>query len=157
MLQVCFYRGSGLSALAVRMDTRRPEQSSSDVPAHCAVSINGILYEMISGGWHARYTTADDLAWSVEVSVQETIAFRAAESWRGAHYGWWVIMLIAIARFFPNRYLSRTRGAQKHICSAFVKSVLEQGGWDCPHWLSEQYAPESPNDLWFALKTNLHC
>ena len=154
MINACFYHGGfSLPALAVRLDTQRQGQPLQDVPAHCALIINETLYEMVSSGWHSRPALPSDLVWSVELSgIDEAKALAAAESWRGARYGWWVDVLIAFSRFIPSRWLSTTRGAQKYICSAFVKYVLEQSCWLCPHWLAEQYVPESPNDLWFALR-----
>ena len=111
---------------------------------------------MVSSGWHSRPALPSDLVWSVELTgLDEGKALSAATAmyYRHARYGWWVDLMIGLSRFVPNRWLSSTRGAQKRICSAFVKSVLEAADWPCPHWLAEQYAPESPNDLWFALKT----
>ena len=152
-MHIAFYHGSGLSGFAVRFDTRRPGQAFSDVPAHCALIVSGVLYEMILTGWHTRPAVAADYAWSVEVSgVDEAAAVVAAAHYQYLRYGLWVDMLIGLCRYIPNRWLSCTRGMQKCICSAFVKAVLEAAGWHCPHWLACQYAPESPNDLWFAVR-----
>ena len=153
MIYVCFYKGYSLAALAVRLDTQRPKQAFRDVPAHCALVVGETLYEVVSLGWKARPALPSDLVWGMEMpGLGEDKAKAAAELWRGAKYGWWVDLLIALSRFIPSRWLSTTRGAQKYICSAFVKAVLEAAGWNCPHWLAEQYVPESPNDLWFALR-----
>ena len=143
-----------IAALAVRLDTQRPNQPFADVPAHTSLVIGETLYEMVSSGWHSRPALPSDLVWSVEITgLDEEKALAAAESWRGARYGWWVDLLIGLSRFVPDKWLSTTRGAQKYICSAFVKTVLQASCWPCPHWLAGQYAPESPNDLWFALRT----
>ena len=155
MIYVCFYRGTPLSlaSIAVRLDTRRPGQPFADVPCHVAIVIGETLYEMVSGGWRTRPAQSSDLIWSVEVpGADEDKATATAKSWKGARYGWWVDALIGLSRFIPSRWLSTTRGAQKHICSAFVKFVLEQSSWGCPHWLAGQDVPECPNDLWFALR-----
>lgn len=154
MIYACFYHGGfSLAALAVRLDTQRPGQSFADCPAHTSIIINETLYEMVSSGWHSRPALPSDLVWSVELSgIDEAKALAAALCFRRVRYGWWVDLLIGLCRYVPNRWLSCTRGAQKPICSAFVKSVLEAAGWNCPRWLAGQYAPESPNDLWFALR-----
>ena len=153
-MHIAFYHGSGLLGLAVRIDTRRPGQAYADVPAHCAVIFSdGTLCEMIFTGWHSRIAEPSDYAWSVEVTgIDEALARTAATHFTQAEYGLWVDILIGLCRYVPNRWLSCTRGMVKHICSAFVKTVLEASGWHCPHWLAAQYAPESPNDLWFALR-----
>ena len=152
-MYVAFYRGSGLAGLAVRLDTRRPGQSLADTPAHCAVIIDTTLYELILSGWHSRPAEPADYAWSEEISEENAgKALEAAVYFRTARYGLWVDLLIGLCRYVPNRWLSCTRGAQKNICSAFVKTVLEASGWKCPRWLAQQYAPESPNDLWWALR-----
>ena len=152
-MRVCFYKGRGIAALAVRLDTQRPGQAFADVPAHTSLVIGETLYEMVSSGWHSRPALPSDLVWSVELTgLDEEKALAAALLWRGARYGWWVDLLIGLSRFVPDKWLSTTRGAQKYICSAFVKTVLQSSCWKCPHWLAGQYAPESPNDLWFAVR-----
>lgn len=151
-MHIAFYKGSGLAGLAVRLDTRRPGQAFADVPAHCAVIIDGTLYEMIFSGWHCRPAVPADYAWSVEMTgLDEAAGEKYALFFSNARYGLWVDLLIGLCRFVPNRWLSCTRGAQKNICSAFAKGTLERSRWACPHWLAQQYAPESPNDIWFAV------
>ena len=154
MVYTCFYRGDfSLAALVVRLDTRRPGQPFADVPGHMAIVIGATLYEMVSGGWHSRPALPSDMVWSIEVlGLDEAVATATALSWRGTRYGWWVDALIGLSRFVPARWMSSSRGAKKHICSAFVKFILEQSGWPCPHWLAGQDVPECPNDLWFALR-----
>ena len=155
-MHLAFYHGAGLSGLAVRLDTRRPGQSLSDVPAHTALIIGETLYEMILPGWHSRPAEIADYAWSVEITgLDEAAALAAANFFKRARYGLWVDLLIGLCRYVPNRWLSCTRGMQKCICSAFAKAVLESAGWHCPYWLAHQYAPESPNDLWFAVRPNI--
>lgn len=154
-ITVCFYRGGAwsLSSLAVRADTRRPGQTFSDVPSHCAIVIGGALYEVIASGWHCRLAVPSDYEWCVIMhGLNAAVAVEACNSYKPVRYGWWVDALIALARFIPNRWLAGTRGAHKNICSAFLKFVLEKCGWDCPHWLRVQFAPESPNDIWYALR-----
>ena len=152
-MYVCFYKGCSLPALVVRYDTRRPEQSFSDVPGHCAIIIGETLYEMISTGWNARIALPEDRMWSVDLQeLDEVSAKITALSWRRTRYGWWVDALIGLSRVIPARWLLTTRGVQKPICSAFVKRVLEAAGWNCPHWLAGQFVPESPNDLWWAVR-----
>ena len=154
MIYTCFYRGDfSLAALVVRLDTRRPGQPFADTPYHTSIVIDETLYEMVGGGWHSRPVQPSDLVWSVELSgIDKAKALAAALSWRGTRYGWWVDGLIGLSRFIPDRWLVSTKGANKHICSAFVKYVLEQSSWYCPHWLAGQDVPECPNDLWFALR-----
>lgn len=149
--RVCFYKGVGLAALAVRLDTRRPGQPLSRVPAHVAVVIDGMLYQFISTGWQSRPATSSDYAWSVPVTLPNGAAALAfAESCRGERYDWLTIALVLLSRFVPDRWLKFSRRRQKRVCSWFVKAALEHGGWDCPHWLRAQYDPETPNDLTFA-------
>jgi hypothetical protein len=153
---VCFYRGTGPFCWAVRADTRRPGQAWKDVPAHCSVAIDGVLYEFISSGYHCRYAVPADYAWSYAVPVPDIdAAERFALSERGDKYGFSTDALIVLSRLVPDRWLSFSRLRDKRICSWFAREVLMQGGWRCPYWLIEQYEPETPNDILFAVRETL--
>ena len=168
MIHVYFTHGTGFGAFVVRVDTQRPGQPWEDVPAHCGIILSpdispepgnplGVVYEMISTGWHTRAATKKDFAWSVEMpGLDEAKARSFAVSSQRARYCWLTILLIAAARCVPDRWFSCTMQMQKNICSAFAKTVLEASRWKCPRWLAQQYAPESPNDLWWALRPRVH-
>lgn len=157
--RVCFFSGDSLPCLAVRADTRRPGQAFADVPSHCAVVLgtnaeDGWLYEFIAGGFHTRAAAPADFLWSVNVpltdfAAAQTGAFAARES----PYDWNAIAEIAAARIVPDRWLSLDTLKGHHICSCFaVYDVLLPGGWAAPGWLTRQFVPVSPNDVWWAVK-----
>lgn len=154
--RVCFYKGVGLAALAVRLDTRRPGQKLSDVPAHVAVALDGVLYQFISTGWQSRPATAADYAWSVPVTLTGGAgALAFAEGCRGERYDWLDIMAVAVSKLVPDKWLACQEVEKKHVCSDFVRGVLTTGGWPQPAYLAKQYVPISPNDLMLALRTHL--
>ena len=129
----------------------------ADVPAHCAIILMvdnaPVLYEMVSTGWHSRPASIVDDCWAVEVALTDAAgATEFAFSQQGARYGWGTILLIALARLVPARFFRWSRAEKQHICSWFVKAVLEAGLADVPNWLRQQDVPCSPNDLWMALK-----
>ena len=167
MIHTFFTHGSGFGAFVVRVDTLRPGQDWEDVPAHCGIILSpdvspdlgnplGTVYEMISTGWHTRPATQEDFAWSVEmIGLDEAMARTYAVTSQRNRYCWLTIALIAAARCVPDRWLSCTMQMHKNICSWYVKQYLLTCGWPCPHWLAEQYVPETPNDLWFAVRPQM--
>jgi hypothetical protein len=153
---VCLYRGVGPICWTVRADTRRPGQAWEDVPSHVAVVIDGVLYEFISSGYHCRYAVPADYAWSYAVPAPDIDAGEQfALNEQGDKYDFVTDALIVLSRFVPDRWLSFSRLRDKRICSWFALRVLIEGGWKCPHWLNEQYMPECPNDVLFAVRETL--
>jgi hypothetical protein len=153
---VCFARGVGPICWAVRADTRRPGQAWKDTPAHTSIVIDGVLHEFISSGYNCRYAVPVDYAWSYAVPVPDIdAAERFALSERGDKYGFVTVALIVLSRLVPDRWLSFSRLRDKRICSWFALRVLMSGGWECPDWLIEQYEPECPNDVLFAVRETL--
>ncbi len=151
---VCFYAQRGLASDIVRLDTRRAGQSWDDVPSHVAVVLDNYLYEMIAGGFHARAAVPADYIWSVDVALTDFAAAQAgAFALRESPYDWACIGEIAAARIAPDRWLSCDHLKAHHICScAAAYDILIPGGWAAPDWMTRQYVPISPNDLWTALK-----
>lgn len=150
---VAFYRGRGPICWAVRADCRRPKQPWNDVPGHVAVIIDKTIHEFIVSGYHTRPAVPSDYAWSYDVAVTDLkSAWQFANSEAGDKYGDSTIALIILSRFVPGRWLSFCRHRDKRICSWFALRVLIAGGWECPHWLMEQYEPEVPNDILFAVR-----
>lgn len=109
---------------------------------------------MIASGFHARAAVSADYAWAVNVTLPNFAAAQAgAFSLREQPYDWECISEIAVARVVPDRWLACDHLKAHHICSCFVVyDVLIPGGWAAPGYVTKQYVPISPNDVWFALQ-----
>jgi len=152
-VHVCFYQQRSLASWCVRLDTQRKHQPWADVPSHCAVVINDMLFEFVSTGWHVRAAVPSDFQHAFSLLLPNPEKAEAfAQSCYGSRYDWLVILRIALSKLIPDTWLSYGKTQDKHICSWFVLAVLRAGNWPEPHWLFNQYCPASPNDVQFSVE-----
>ena len=151
---VAFFRSEIWYTRIIKWGTRRPGQSMSAVPTHCAlITDDGILHEMVATGYNCRVATTEDYVWVYTVLIGNPEALiRFLANLKGTRYGFLTILEIALCRICPNKWFRYTRAQKQQDCSWLVKAALEEGTWPCPIWLRSQYQPVSPNDLLFALK-----